>query len=289
MSCQPQEAGVPVGRPMSEAALYEQAKLDRVASNLSIPKLINVKLTLVPQRSCKLEDFLLKKIKLMLTMDPRMDGDALMRKVTEMLPRAKKMITTEITNSPDGLGLVIQELTAMSMEAVLTTDNYAIHNTDVMHELFKTDLSDPLSTGEITVNVEVTLVLTYRNYSVKGTLQKNGDGFFGSWANREFCFNGNPYKASDDFEAEGQLTWISRSGKMKKYVVVSMHIDADDPNVLCVRLKRKQDERHEIKLRGENLKKFNKQIKDFLRACEYVKNPAHSPMSSLDYKSPIVG
>jgi hypothetical protein len=69
----------------------------------------NVKLSLVPQRSCAFEAYLLGKIKLMMTMDPRQNGEVLMQKVRDMLPRAAKMITNEIAHSPDDVGLVIEE------------------------------------------------------------------------------------------------------------------------------------------------------------------------------------
>ena len=85
----------------------------------------NVKLSLVPQRSCAFEAYLLGKIKLMMTMDPRQNGEVLMQKVRDMLPRATKMITNEIAHSPDDVGLVIKELTTMNMEAVLNNDGCA--------------------------------------------------------------------------------------------------------------------------------------------------------------------
>lgn len=258
----------------TESELHEDSRLTRLASDLAIPDSINVRLTLVPQRSCKFEEFLLGKIKLMMTMDPRQNGDVLMKKVQDMIPRATKMITNEIASSPDEAGLVIKELTSMSMEAILNRDGYAIHPEDVIHELFKTSLKDPRSSGEIEVKVEVILACIYRSYEATGTLEKNGGGITGTqWVSRNFSFQGDPYKKDQDFEAEGYLKWTSHTGKVKTYAVESVDKDEDDPAVIVVQLDRKQDERAVIRLRGAGLSKWAKQVKDFLAACNFVQEP----------------
>ena len=142
----------------------------------------------------------------------------------------------------------------------------------MIHELFKNNLKS--IPGEILVKVEVILGCTYRGYKAEGTLEKNGGGLFeNQWVSRDFSFAGDPYKKDADFEAEGHLEWTSHTGKVKAYSVESVGKDPTDPAVIVVKLHRKQKERGEIKLRGANLNQWAKQVKDFLRACEFVRNP----------------